>query len=289
MSFTAFSKKWTLSYPGKTFLIGEYAVLHGAPAVLVNTEPRFQFHVEQRPLSSSLPFHEDSPAYFFCERNKDFFSDIAVSVHDPHKGCGGFGLSSAEFNCVYDIFLKKRQSPQELSQIWNVYHSLSKGSGADVVSQRVRGLCVFHPQPFQAQSLHWPFYDLGFALIRVGEKHNTSMHLENLNLKAFPLLTKISLKAVESMRSFREDIFIDCLIQYSEILEQLRLTADSTYKLIQEFKENKDILCSKGCGAMGAEVMAVFFKKNKTKEVLRFLKPFRLSAQLSDIDYGSLS
>ena len=289
MSFTSVSKKWTLSYPSKTFLIGEYAVLYGTPAVLINTNPSFQFHVQQDSLSPFLPFNEDSPAYVFSERNKNIFSNVSIETQDPHQGQGGFGLSSAEFNCVYDIFLKRNHFQQSLSQIWNIYRSLSKGSGADIISQRVKGLCVFHPKPFQAQSLRWPFCDLSFALIRAGERHKTFEHLENLNLKAFPLLTKMSLRAVESVYSAREDIFIDCLIQYSEILDQLSLMADRTYRLIQEFKKNKDILCSKGCGAMGAEVMAVFFKKNKEKKVLKFLKSFRVEAQYSDINYGNSS
>lgn len=31
-----------LSAPSKTFLVGEYAVLRGGPALLLNTSPRFR-------------------------------------------------------------------------------------------------------------------------------------------------------------------------------------------------------------------------------------------------------
>ena len=280
------SSKWTLSYPSKTFLIGEYAVLHGAPAVLVNTFPQFKFHIDFQESSQICPFHEDSPAYFFMEKNKEFFFNTSISVRDPHQGLGGFGLSSAEFNCVYDLFLKKKNIRCQLDQIWKIYKSLSKGSGADVISQRIKGICLFQPDPFRAESIQWPFYDLSFGLVRVGEKHKTSMHLNELNFKAFPLLTELSMKAVESMRSFREDIFIDCIKEYGEVLDQLKLVSDKTFHIIQKLKMNKDILCLKGCGAMGAEVIAVFFKKEKEKKILEFLKPFRVEAVLSDLDYG---
>ena len=280
------SPKWTLSYPSKTFLVGEYAVLHGAPAVLVNTFPQFKFHIDDQDHSQSCPFHEDSPAYFFMEKNKEFFVNISISVQDPYQGLGGFGLSSAEFNCVYDLFLKQRNLKCRLNQLWKIYKGLSKGSGADVISQRIKGVCLFQPDPFQAESIQWPFYDLSFALVRAGEKHPTSSHLNDLNFKAFPLLTELSMKAVESMRSFREDIFIDCVREYGEVLDQLKLVSENSFGMIQELRKNKDILCSKGCGAMGAEVIAVFFKKEKEKKVLEFLKTFRVEAVLSDLDYG---
>ena len=35
--------KLCISFPGKTFLIGEYAVMKGGSALLVNTSPRFKF------------------------------------------------------------------------------------------------------------------------------------------------------------------------------------------------------------------------------------------------------
>ena len=280
------SPKWILSYPSKTFLIGEYAVLHGAPAVLVNTFPQFKFHIDSQKHPQVCPFHEDSPAYFFMEKNKEVFLDISISVQDPYQGRGGFGLSSAEFNCVYDLFLKKKNLKGQMDQIWKIYKGLSKGSGADVISQRIKGVCLFQPDPFRVESVQWPFYDLSFALIRVGEKHKTSAHLDNLNFKAFPLLTELSMKAVESMRSFRADVFIDCLAEYGEVLDQLKLVSENTFRIIQKLRQNKDILCSKGCGAMGAEIMAVFFKKEKEKKVLEFLKSFHVEAVLSDLDYG---
>ena len=35
-----------ISCPGKTFLVGEYSALYGAPCLLVSTHPRFYFSVE---------------------------------------------------------------------------------------------------------------------------------------------------------------------------------------------------------------------------------------------------
>ena len=50
-----------ISFPSKTFLIGEYAVLEGAPALLVNTHPRFEFVAVPAGTSEGVPADVPAP------------------------------------------------------------------------------------------------------------------------------------------------------------------------------------------------------------------------------------
>ena len=72
--------------------------MESAPALLVNTRPRFQFHI-QRSTKSFHPFHKDSPAGRFVKEHKEVFSSVSIQYSKSFEK--GFGLSGAEFNCVY--------------------------------------------------------------------------------------------------------------------------------------------------------------------------------------------
>ena len=80
-----------ISFPSKTFLIGEYAVMEGAPAILVNTQPRFKFHIQHPVKKKSHPFHKNSPAGLFIEENKKVFSSVSIQYSQAYGY--GFGLS----------------------------------------------------------------------------------------------------------------------------------------------------------------------------------------------------
>lgn len=357
--------KLCISFPGKTFLIGEYAVMKGGPALLVNTSPRFRFQV-QHPVKKSLhPFHKDSPAGLFIEENKKNFSSVSINYMQAYGS--GFGLSGAEFNCVYllkvllkggslkdiscfDILekytslhsaslLRKQESrslfsfaSKKLSSFsWQFTASLLRftsflcrqesrnpfsftskrlsrprltasllrsctprhsctgrnlhtPSGADLVSQWLGKVCIFS-KPSLAESIDWPFKDLSFALIQTGENLKTWKHLENLKQKDFSKLKEISLKALEAVRSSSESLFLQSIQNYQKALEEQELTHPSTKKILQKLDSHPEVLAVKGCGAMGAEVIAVFFKKDRP---LDFLKDYKVYAGLKDLDQGVL-
>ena len=133
--------KLRISFPSKTFLIGEYAVLIGGPAFLVNTRPRFQFHI-QYPAKKNHPFHKESPAGLFIEENKKVFSSVSIQYLQTYGS--GFGLSGAEFNCVYSLkVLLEGGSVKDIScfdilEKYLSYHSSctphSRGSGNPVLT-----------------------------------------------------------------------------------------------------------------------------------------------------------
>ncbi|MDE0150885.1 MAG: hypothetical protein OXK80_00090 [Bdellovibrionales bacterium] len=320
-----------ISFPSKTFLIGEYAVMEGAPALLVNTRPRFQFDIQYPVKKSFHPFHKDSPAGLLIEENKKVFSSVSIQYSQNYKS--GFGLSGAEFNCVYllsalfkgvsveDIdcldILEKYLSfvipdlirnpvvPVSLRSAVSVgtctasssspHHTSSprrRGSshsiipsGADIVSQWLGKVCIFS-KPSIAESMDWPFRDLSFALIRTGENLQTWKHLENLKQKNFSQLKEISFVALEALRSSSESLFVQSIQDYRKALEEESLIHPSTTKILQELDSHPEILAAKGCGAMGAEVISVFFRKDAKN--LNFLKNYNCISGLQSLDQGVL-
>ena len=278
-----------ISFPSKTFLIGEYAVMEGAPALLVNTQPRFQFDIQYPVQKSFHPFHKDSPAGLFIEENKKVFSSVSIQ-HSQSYG-QGFGLSGAEFNCVY--LLETLLGGGSLENIY-CFDILEKylsflalmgntPSGADIVSQWLGKVCIFS-KPSIAESMDWPFRDLSFALIRTEENLQTWKHLENLKQRDFSQLKEISFLALEALRSSSESLFLQSIQDYREELEVEGLTHPSTKKILQELDSHSEVLAVKGCGAMGAEVISVFFKKNIQN--FDFLKNYNCISSLQSLDQG---
>ena len=358
-----------ISFPGKTFLIGEYAVLEGAQAVLLNTAPRFEFSVvpkgagktkakeygfcrgfleknlegviskksgpkpyeksqKERGLSylSHPVFHPQSPAGQWLKRNPEIAEAYRVYCRDPYLGKGGFGFSSAQFNLVYLLgrFLNDRQlkkkspgqrrktqrfaeeskqprqntnpppkdffSEEELLRLWKAYRSVSfpglKPSGADVVSQWMGQVCVFSSSPFKARSVKWPFADLDFFLIRVGESFDTHKHLSRLSGESFSGLFPLVEKAVSCFETADSAGFVSAVEKYSAGLAQKGLTTKSALQFLNRLKKAKPVVTAKACGAMGAESAVVFFEPQDKEAVRVILNKGTVTAHSSDLSCG---
>jgi mevalonate kinase len=137
---TRSSKLW--SVPGKVFLLGEYAVLAGAPALVAAVPPRFQLSVSPFPGSIETAFHPESPAGRWCRTHH-----VAQAWHfeDPARGAGGFGASTAQF-----ILAAAGAGQQDWRSVWSEYRSLNHSlsgtppSGVDLVAQMLGGVVEFH-------------------------------------------------------------------------------------------------------------------------------------------------
>lgn len=275
----------TLSFPSKTFLIGEYAVLNSSPAVLVNTLPRFEFNIHFNSSSCRHPFHKDSCSARWIKINQKLFSNISISCFDPHQGQGGCGLSGAEFNCVY--FIKNKVKNVQLLNMWKEYNLLKTGSsGADIVSQWVGNVCLFNPYPFSVRSLTWPFKNLSFALIRTGQKLKTWKYLKNLKKNSFPDLNMWARQAFQAVESSDEESFIRAIKEYAVALDKNGLVMEPTQYFLEKLKKNKDIVTAKGCGAMGAEVVVLFFQSCKEEKVMKFLENNEIVSTSHSITHG---
>ena len=280
---TKVDEPFTLTYPAKTFLIGEYAVLKQASCILVNTRPEFKFNVSPNS-SLNYPFHKESPAGRFIEKHKEVFLNVSIKVQNPYSQRSGLGLSSAEFNCVYDIYLKKKNLKKNLLKLHQEYCSLNSGSGVDILSQQVKGVCLIRQNPLEVLSIKWPFKDLHFFLVRLQESLSTHDHLKNLKEQNFLKLIQISNQAFNSFKILNEEKFIQCIRDYEDELLKLNLVHKRTQKTIQSLKKYSFCLATKGCGALGAEVFVVFFKKENRENVLKILQPFQIEAETHSIE-----
>ena len=301
-----------ISFPGKTFLVGEYAVLEGAPAILLNTKPRFWFSFQEigseafsgpdkKPQQGHIKefteqvFHPRSPAGQWLKLHPEIKQSYHVRSWDPHFGKGGFGFSSAQFNFVYllsQLGNAELSSENNLSHIWQAYRSLKFDgripSGADLISQWVGGVCLFSSDPFRTRSITWPFIDLDFFLVRTGVELNTWEHLSTLSKRRFSQLSCLVEKAIACMDHFDKEGFISVVDEYTVCLEEQGLVHEKTLLFLKKMKELRPVITAKGCGAMGAEVVAVFFDPKDKETVRAFLSKEDVVAHSGDLTCGMI-
>lgn len=288
-----FSSKINLSVPSKTFLVGEYAVLKGAPALVLGHQPRFELKVHSRGQGNAMGFHPESPAGKWLRRNSSVLQNLDFEFKDPHQGLGGFGASSAQFALI-DVMLKMQGAHWSQvvattpEQIWLDFQSLFEGqhhppSGADVVAQVQGGVTRFQRDPMNSIGVDWPFPELGFLIAPTGVKIATHDHLT----QEIPTSPELIAAAEASSRAFagkQQNQFLKDISVFAEELERLGLVADHTRGLIAQLSSNQQILFSKGCGALGADVVLVMAKTADLKDVADFMRKMDLAPIASHLD-----
>lgn len=270
-----------LSVPGKTFLVGEYLALKGGPSLLACTEPRFVLNLISKKTRSDSPsvFHEQSPAGKFLKDHSKFFSHWEVTFHDPYKGIGGFGASTAQFAMVYMAELIMREGELnsddlqwgELLRDYHLYAYSGVGeppSGADLIAQLTGGIALYDGVKLDVQSVQWQFTDIGFLLFHTGNKLATHEHLKSKFDIPVDALRNLAQQATRALSTTDAQSLVGAVQNYGECLSKNGLQAvESGAKLnwiIQNARTGQGaspVLASKACGAMGADVLLVVYKK----------------------------
>jgi mevalonate kinase len=248
--------KWQI--PAKTFFLGEYAAITGAPAIILTTNPCFELTLTDDATLSGI--HPDSPAGIYWETFAD--SGHGLSWYDPYDGCGGLGASSAQFLGVYLAGQYLRQQPIVRDTLLYHYWQCAwsghgiRPSGYDVLAQSSQQCVYIHHQQAICQSYHWPFDELGFILLHTGNKLATHQHLQTLNLTmSLASLITIVESAQQAFESADSQRVIDAVNSYHEALEQMGLVASHGLQWINRLRNHADVLAIKGCGAMGSDVL----------------------------------
>jgi mevalonate kinase len=268
-----------MSAPSKTFLTGEYAVLAGGPALVLNTAPRFRFRAKKEnslaePEIAGIP--EGSPAHVWLQQRRPLLEGWKIEFQDPHDKRGGFGASGAQFLFVHvftTLLQNSRKSPQlDPADIFNDYRVCSKGSGsgADILAQLMGGASRVDVKEARAEGGGWPYPELGFGIARTGSKLPTHLHLQTLKRET---LKELIAPAEDCARSFGVDSwreFAAKVKNYEEALRGLGLQAQRTIELLTAYKSRPWCLAAKGCGAWGADTILVLFPKEYAEEVARF-------------------
>ncbi|HBI21644.1 MAG TPA: hypothetical protein DDY37_03515 [Legionella sp.] len=265
--------KWSI--PAKTFFLGEYAAIVGAPAIVLTTTPCFEVTVTDEPGLQGI--HPDSPAGRFWAQHGSV--DRGLLWHDPYDGRGGLGASSAQwlgayFACRQDGFVQD----EEMLQAYFDSAWLGIGvrpSGYDVLAQSRQG-CVYIDTR-QAQSYAWPFDDLAFILVHTGKKLATHEHLQTLALSdQIEPLAKIVESAKLAFESGDSMQVIEAVNGYHQQLLQMDLVAQHSVEQMDALKTHADVLAIKGCGAMGADVLLLLVPMTQLVEFGTYLETMGL-------------
>lgn len=284
-------KAYQLSCPSKTFFIGEYAVLEGAPAVVFNTSPRFKLQLSPKAQTRLRMgrFHPQSPAGRWLRRYSDILGSYRVQFFDPHRGRGGCGASTAQFLMLYAIskFSKQGGLQQvEYSQILKDYLSVSwdghgiAPSGVDLMGQLLGGITYFHKQAWQAQILDWQFKNLSFLIVRTGFKIPTHAHIQELKSFSANTLAELSHQGLEIFLKQNSEALIQLVKEYGRELNKLGFVAEHTQTLLEHILNWPEVLAAKGCGAMGADMLVLLCRTEHLayiKEKIKTLKLFCLA------------
>lgn len=248
--------KWSI--PAKTFLLGEYAAVAEASAIVVTTTPCFELSLTSE--AGLHGIHPESPAGLWWQQRKH--SKVGLSWYDPYAGRGGLGASSAQFLASYwaSCYVEGK-IPNEQSMLEAYYQSSWTGkglrpSGYDVMAQSQRGCVYINKKNGVTQSYGWPFQDLSFVLIHTGVKLATHHHLQDTTLPSqIDSLSNLVDEAKEAFEQNDSQQLINCVNSYHEQLANLNLVAEHTLNLIEQFKHYPEVLAVKGCGALGADIL----------------------------------
>jgi mevalonate kinase len=258
------------SIPGKTFLVGEYVALIGGPAIVVTTSPEFVLITSDTKTMGTI--HPQSPAGIWWQQRHP---EIGLTFHDPYEGRGRLGASSAQFIGAYLASCELQHVQPTLDALLTNYYQSSwsgkglKPSGYDVIAQYTKGCVYINAQEDIVDSGSWPFPDLSFILVHTGTKLATHTHLESSPLpSSLDALASIADRTVLAMKNSDSEGFIGCIQDFHQQLVHSHLVADHSLALINKLQALPDVLASKGCGAMGADVLLVITSHEKRSHLL---------------------
>lgn len=285
-----------LSAPSKTFLTGEYAVLAGAPALILNTQPRFELIAQKVGLvrdEAVLGIPPDSPADKWLKQREPLLQGWNLEFKDPHKGRGGFGASGAQFLLVhaFTTFLQRsfEHLEEDAEDLWNDYQVLSgkTGSGADVLAQMSGGVARVEFKPVSSEAEEWPYPEIGFVIVRTGKKIATHEHLRAIDHSRVTPLLPMAVSCYEAFDTEPAETFLSHVARYAKTLRELEVQAPETLKMLAKFDAEEWCLVSKGCGAFGADTGLVFYPRESRREVTEFARTHGIEIAAFETDLSS--
>lgn len=278
-----------IQIPQKTFLAGEYLALTGGPSLILTTTPEFVFTAKKMTNERAdqvmrefwpFPFHQESPAGHWIEEHWDFFKNFELQLETPTLAKGGFGRSTAEFLGCFLFYrhvhqLENSNLPELLLQKYKSYFKAgTEPSGADLLAQFYGGLVVVEKS--HVKPVVWPFSDKDVFLFKTNHKVATHEHLKTIefNQNAMISLRALVGQMLSSLENKNWTEFLSAQKQHFQFFKQNRWVFDATQKQVQEIQSTygDEGVLARGCGAMGADVIAIFASKNFDVQQLKFLE-----------------
>lgn len=276
----------------KVFLLGEYAVLAGLPAIGIAVGPRFEL-LRDSSAQRVTEFHPQSPAAILISRaQKQINSSSALSklipelsFKDPFNGSGGFGASTAQFALCYCAIATELGNKLDWQSVWTAYRESSqaklKPSGADLVTQWHGGVTLFSPSSIKAEDLSHKI-DFSNLLIfsattQPGRKVATHDHLDSLkSISKLEVALRAPLeKGLQAIRDGNPENLGAAMDSYAQALELLGLEIEATREDRHILRRLPGVCGVKGAGAMQADAVLVWVKDNEAKGPVRALAESR--------------
>jgi mevalonate kinase len=265
------------SLPGKTFLLGEYAVTQGHIGLLVTTVPRFTLTLTSVVADSGFVSEADSdadradifrghaPCARFVRAHDAFFRHWSLAWDDPY-GSGGFGASCAQLGLCFAAY-HRLQAPLSLGDgvvqarmlaAYRQWAWLGAGvapSGYDLIAQYGGGICSYCERTQRLHHYQWPWPEMVVLLAKTKEKVATHEHLATLSTVDVGGLATLSAQGVRSFSVGDLAGFAQAINDYAGALAQQGLHSSHTQRLLALLQQDREILAVKGCGALGADVV----------------------------------
>ncbi len=141
-------------------------------------------------------------------------------------------------------------------------------SGADILGPFFGGLSMVQREPYLlTQKYFWPFLDKSVLLFHTQKKLATHDHISQIQEIPVSQFSSQMQLLLQGLQSSDWEMFLLGLSGYRQILEQNNWVADHTAEILAYLDTHPQVLFVKGCGAMGADVVAVFCAKS-AKDVL---------------------
>lgn len=287
-----------VSVPGKIFVLGEYSVLSGGPAILATCPPQFSLQFTNCPSSvqpSQNPFPAASPAGRLWLENRSLCETQMYRFSDPYLGAGGFGRSSAEFGTLYvaiEEALQKISPPDQLpwrarEQFWQVLgDSGTRPSGIDLIAQLAPGpkeqLLFVEPSSQSLTRLPQTANSAALLFLASGRKQATHTHLAALDWQNSSHLGELSELTMAGRELFSGRLCSAARLGeifngYARVLHSLHLEAPSVTADLAALRNIPGVAGAKGCGALGVDVYALAVNAAMTEQVLASAAAFGFS------------
>lgn len=257
--------------PGKTFLLGEYAVLQGGTALIACTMPYFTLTAIPSPILHS-PFHIDSPAGKLLAEHSTKTWHLTWSSPYPQ---GGFGGSTAEFLACYRLY------DLPMAELYTTYLKYAYNgigvppSGADLMAQShmQSSILFFQSHDLPMHTIQWPFEEISLLLFKTSHKLPTHQYLASLTqLPDLTALSDITHQGYTALQQKNGANFIQAINDYAELLANYHLTAESTQIILNTLKQHPACLAAKGCGALGADVIAMVINSHQEHDFIQWFQ-----------------
>lgn len=276
-----------IAVPAKTFVAGEYLTLLDGPALVATTAPLFTLQVDNKPFdggdSLEKVLHSASPAgKFFAQHPQLSTQPLYMSRQEPYASQGGFGGSTADYIALLEYAEHAQNQDLSIWDEWSLYRKLANAkasavppSGADLVAQLAGGLVYTHPSQNKLSTWNaWPFDDFDLVIVKTQQKVATHEHLAELDVNSIPqaaLQTHFDtlLTGIESASSQQ---FIAGFRDYGACLRKAGFCCNESLELLANIERITGVLAAKGCGALGADTLAICIANKYKDDVITQLE-----------------